>query len=84
MPLDQPLPDYPPRTGGSDDTYTLLCVLSGGLPILLDLMPAGDWEQAQFRARRLLAEHPSCASVEIWLNERLMGVEARTDAPAGK
>ena len=50
----------------TEDFYTLLCVRADGVAPVVDVVPTDDIEVVRRRARQLLAEHRSCASVEVW------------------
>jgi hypothetical protein len=62
-----------PQVDPSDDFYTLLGVRADGVAPVVDLFPGDALALAEQRARALLAEHASCAAVEVWRGGALVG-----------
>jgi hypothetical protein len=50
----------------AEDHYTLLAVRADGVAPVVDLVMADALELVTRRARALLQEHASCATVEVW------------------
>jgi hypothetical protein len=53
-------------------TYTLLCVRADGIASVVDLVTSHDMRTVRRRAEALLAEHRSCAQVEVWRDGALL------------
>ena len=62
--------------------YTLVGFKADGASSAIDVVAADDHERALDRARQFLAEHHSCALVEVWRGGVLVDSMARA-VPAG-
>lgn len=63
----------------SETIYTLLGVREDGVSPVIQLTPATTRAQALREARSFLAEHRSCAAVEVWKD----GALVQTVSPDG-
>ncbi|MFC3080418.1 hypothetical protein ACFODL_20145 [Phenylobacterium terrae] len=57
--------------------YTFDCRRADGSPVCFEAHELGSDARALALARRLLAEHLTCASVEVFDGERLVGAVSR-------
>ena len=64
-----------------DELYTLMGVREDGIAPVIGVVPARDNAVALAEAQSFLAEHRSCATVEVWKDNQLLAKLARP-APA--
>jgi hypothetical protein len=65
-----------------ENSYTFLAVRPDGAVPVVELLPGATRPEALARARGFLAEHASCARVEVWLDGRMVGEVAREPVTA--
>ena len=62
--------------------FTFYPCRADGASTAFETFELADDEAALGRARRVLADHASAATVVIWQGERQVGLVVREDAPA--
>jgi hypothetical protein len=57
--------------------HTFVCRAPSGSSLMMDVRTGDDAISPQDHARRLLADHPTSAYVEVWLDEKLVELVRR-------
>ncbi|MDB5445189.1 MAG: hypothetical protein JWQ97_506 [Phenylobacterium sp.] len=67
-----------------DELYTLMGVREDGIAPVIGVVPARDRAVALAEAQSFLAEHRSCATVEVWKDNQLLAKVARPQPAPGE